>query len=138
MDFDFMLNLGSHLNRAIISKRKELMLSEYGRGRNDLILMVRDLTQQESQEDQNLKTMRAMDEERTPAIQASLTLELNEQRAHDEELSQLHDDVLYHINASTEKVIAAFENLDHSSDSDNSRVSPINEFNCEWWHEPPE
>ncbi len=135
-----MMELESHLNRDIIRKRHELtlMLREYGRGRNELIFMVRDLNQQDSQHDNDEKIMHAMDHERKLALRESLTLELDEQRAHDEDLSQLHDDVLHHINASTEQIIAEFANMNHSSDDDLSRSSPVNEFNCDWWHEPSE
>jgi hypothetical protein len=82
--------------------------------------------------------MGKMDEERKAALQQSLLLEMHEQRAHDYELSQLHDDVLHHINASTDEIIADFENIHHSSDEDCFGISLVNEFNCDWYHEPHE
>jgi hypothetical protein len=60
---------------------------------------------------------------------------MNEQRAHDVELNQLHDDVLHHINSQTDEIIHAFESID--SDESNPG-SPVNVFNCDWYHEHSE
>jgi hypothetical protein len=85
-------------------------VSEYKRVQQDLILMMRD-----SLHDNGERIMRAMEDERNRDIQAAFHLELRGQRVQDDELSQLNEDVLHHINEATEKIIESFENLRHDS-----------------------
>jgi hypothetical protein len=101
------------------------------------------------------RIMRAMDDERNSDIQAALRLELEGQRAQDDELGQLKKDVLHHINVTTEQIIDNFANLRHDSfdsnlchmcgevhncNDDCFSDEPASEFNeaREWWVEPPD
>jgi hypothetical protein len=59
---------------------------------------------------------------------------LDEQRNHDLELSQLDDDILQHINSTTEAIIDDFERVE----STGSAVSSVHEFNCDYYQEPPD
>jgi hypothetical protein len=104
------------------------MLSQYGQGRNELIMMVQDLSHRDDDERLILK----LDAEHKTALQDLLRLELNEQIVHDEELSQLHDDVLYHINSSTDEVVAEIERF---NETNSYGASPVNDFNCDWYQE---
>ena len=68
-----------------------------------------------------------IDAEQKQLLQDLITLELDEQRAHDVELSQLDDDILYYIDSKIEDTIAQIEQAD--SDDDNS--------NCDWYQGQP-
>jgi hypothetical protein len=96
------------------------MLQTYGHNQKELILMVQDFAQYENDE----RLFRELEDEKLEDNKAnntaSLELELDEQRAHDFELRQLHEDVLYHANTLTEEIIASFE---HPTNS------PVHEFN---------
>jgi hypothetical protein len=124
-----------------------LDVNEYKRARQDLILMMRNSDDE--------KIMRAMDDERTSDIQNALRLELDGQRAHDNEIGQFNEDILHHENASTDQIIENFATLRHDDSFDShlchmcGDVHNINEdcfgddgpsiFNeaSEWWVEPP-
>ena len=117
-----------------------LMLQKYGRGRKELIMMVQDFNQQERDEllmreideERNVDARNVEDAERNAVFRATITQELEEQRAHDHELSQLHDDVLQHINTDTDETIAAFDRMHFGRDDDSVRDSPINDYNCDF------
>jgi hypothetical protein len=85
-------NNGSMLNSDIERQREELktMLGNYGRSRNGLILMLCEF----SQDRKDAAFQRDIDEAQKISIHDLLTLELDEQKNHDLELSQLHEDVL--------------------------------------------
>ncbi len=54
-------------------------------------------------------------------------------------MSQLHEAILYHDNDTTEQFIDSFEHNNSSSDvNDGLGTSPVNDFNCDWWVEPPD
>ncbi len=91
-------------------------------------MMVQDLSQRDADE----RLILELDAEHKTAMQDLLRLELNEQIAHDEELSQLNDDVLYHINSSTEEVVAEIERLNGTT---SDGASPVSNFNCDWYQE---
>jgi hypothetical protein len=79
---------------------------------DDALLMMRDNDQLALDEE----LMHKMDEERSNALTDLQQLVADEQSTHDHEMSQMHDDILYDMNASTEEVIRAFESLHHSND----------------------
>jgi hypothetical protein len=109
----------SKLHGDICNGRDELIstLKQYGRERTDLIMMVSDLHTSDE------RLLEDIDAEQKQLLQDLITLELDEQRAHDEELSQLDDDILYYIDSKIEDTIAQIEQAD--SDDDNS--------NCDWY-----
>jgi hypothetical protein len=107
------------------------MLRLYGRGRNELIMMMRDINQLENNE----RLMLEMDSEHRTALRDLLRLQLDEQKAHDLELSQFHDDVLQHITSATDEIVA---DVDRSEDTDSFGGSSVNEINCDFYREPPE
>ncbi len=100
--------------------------------------------------DHDQQIMRAMKDERNADIHNSLRLELEGQRAQDDELSQLREDILNHANAVTDQIIENFANLrhdsnlchmcgdDHNSDEECFNHEPANDFNeaSAWWVEP--
>jgi hypothetical protein len=118
------------LNDAITCSREEIiqMLREYGRGRHDLIMMVRDINHEDDE-----RTIIEIDCENKTSLHELLRLELDEQKSHDLELSQLHDDVLQHINSVTDEIIA---NAERDDDTDSFGSSPVNVFNSDWYQEP--
>jgi hypothetical protein len=94
-----------------------------------LILMLQDHSQNahDNESERNL-------EEAQGTISHDLrTLEMDEQKNHDLELSQLDDDIQHHINSLTEEIIDGFERLGDASSANSS----VNEFNCDYYHEPP-
>jgi hypothetical protein len=74
----------------------------------DTLLMTQDL----SNDDYNLQLMHEIDEENN-------FLEIDEQPDYEYDALQMQDDILEHINAETEQIIADFENLAHSDTDDN-------------------
>ena len=88
------------------------MFQDYGQRRNDLIMMLREFSQQKRDE----RLMLDMNAEQKTILGYMLQLELDELRAHDCEFSQLHDDVLHPINSTTDTIIADFENSDSKID----------------------
>jgi hypothetical protein len=58
--------------------------------------------------------------------------EKDEESAREYELSQMNDDILYHINATTDQIIAAFKNADSSNDEDCFNTTPIREPRSDW------
>jgi hypothetical protein len=88
------------------------MFQDYGQRRSDLIMMLRDFSQQKRDE----RLMLDMNAEQKTILGYTLQLELDELRAHDCEFSQLHDDVLHPINSTTDTIIADFENSDSKID----------------------
>jgi hypothetical protein len=131
-------NNGSLINRDIELERQELqtMLSKYGQSRNGLILMIHEF----NQDRKDKEWQKEIDEAQQLSIYAQqlsihdlLTLELDEQKSHDLELSQLNDDVLQHINSQTEEII---DDIDRSEDTSFGH-SPVNEFNCDFYIQPP-
>jgi hypothetical protein len=113
----------TRLHGDIRNGRDELIstLKQYGRERPDLFMMVRDLHASDE------RLLGDIDAEQQQVHQNQITLELDEQRAHDVELSQLDDDILYHINSKIEDIIAQNEQIDN--DDDNS--------NRDWYQEQP-
>jgi len=102
---------------------------------DDCILMVQDVFQLDADE----RTMREIDDERIAESQHDLLqLERDEQRIHDYELSQMNDDIIYHVNASTDQIIASFENADSSSDEECFNTTLVQNPRSDWWEEPPE
>jgi hypothetical protein len=102
---------------------------------DDCILMIQDVFQMDADE----RIMLEIDDERIAESQHDLLqLEMDEQRTHDYELSQMKDDVLYHINASTDEIIASFENADSSSDEECFNTTPFKDPCSDRWAEPPE
>ncbi len=92
------------------------------------------------------RTIIEINAERGESISHELhQLSLEEQRTHDLELSQLHDDVLHHENATVNHIIVSFERHHSSSDeiddlgntNDGSGSGSVNVFNRVWWDEPP-
>ncbi len=119
------------LNDKIRHSRTALiaLLQQYNQGQNDFILMMQCLSTQERDE----QIMRDIDDETKAVLSDILSLKTDEQRAHDAELSQLQDDVLYHINSQTDAIIHEIERID-SNESD----SGVNVFHCDWHHAPPD
>jgi hypothetical protein len=74
-----------------------------------------------------------LDAEKQAALSALHALELDEQKTHDAEISQIRDAVLHHINSTTDEIIHSFERID-SEDSDDD--SPYLVSNGDWYHEP--
>jgi hypothetical protein len=68
-------------------------------------------------------------------------LELDEQRDYDQTTLQRRDDILHHMNAETERIIAAFGRLDHGDLEDNSdhydHNDEISEDSCHYPPMPP-
>ncbi len=141
-----------HVFHHLQSSTKHILqnVHEYRLARNDLLLMLRDHLH-----DDNERTMRAMDYERNSDTKDALRLKLQGQCAHDDELCQLQDDVLHHINSTIDQIIDTFANISHdSSDSypchmcevahiindDCFNGEPTNDFNeaRDWWVEPPD
>jgi hypothetical protein len=86
-----------------------------------------------SQQDKDEKLMRNVDDETKATLSAILSLEMDEQRAHDIEFSQFHDDVLHHLNSQTEEIIQEIECID-SDESDPG----VDELNGNWYHQLPD
>jgi hypothetical protein len=84
------------------------------------------------------RVMQEIDNEKQVALEATYQQELDAQRAHEQELSQMQDDVLYHIKASTDEIIAGFEHILSSSEDDCFGDSPVNEHNCDFYRENSE
>jgi transposase InsO family protein len=125
------------INESTFINKARLTESTYSNHHSvELLLMMNDHTPLDEDE----QTMRDMDAERTEALQLQLLqLGLDEQRHHDLELSQLHEDILHHDNETTEQIIADFEHNNSSSDAnDGFGTSPVNDFNYDWWVEPPD
>ncbi len=120
------------LNSDILHGQDEIrtLLQHYGRNRNGLILMLRDFSTERKDDDSE----RNIDAAQKTVLNDLLTLELDEQRNHDLELSQLDDDILQQINSTTEAIIDDFERVD----STGSAASSVHEFNCDYYQEPPD
>jgi hypothetical protein len=127
---EFNVSNGSLLNSAIERQSEEIktILGNYGCSRNGLILMIREF----NQDRQDTSWQSDIDEAQNLSIRDLLTLELDEQKNHDLELSQLNEDILQHINSTTEEII---DEIDRSEDSSLGN-SPVNEFNCDYYIEP--
>jgi hypothetical protein len=89
MATELQTNNGTKLHSDIKRGNEELktMLRHYGCGRNGLILMLRDF----SQDMKNTEFQRDIDAAQKTALHDLLTLELDEQKNHDLELSKLRD-----------------------------------------------
>jgi hypothetical protein len=87
---------------------------------NDLTFMVRDIPTEEH----DMQLMREIDAEHNYTLQQLSILDIDGQKAQDDELGQLHDDILHHINSQTDEIIDSFERI--QSDDSDSR---------DWYHE---
>jgi hypothetical protein len=106
MDTDCLNPKRLRLNSDILNAHDETitLLRHCDGTRNGVILMLRDLSK-ETKDGNSEWTIDAA----THDLRDSLTLELDEQRNHDLELSQLDDDIRQHINSTTEAIIEDFE-----------------------------
>jgi transposase InsO family protein len=109
-------HIESRLHGAIHQGRDELisMLQQYGSERTDLIMMVRDL------QANDVRLLNDIEDEQQQVLQDIIALELDEQRIHDVELSQLNDDILHHINSGIDEIITSIDHVD-SDDDDSGR-----------------
>ena len=62
---------------------------------------------------------------------------IEQDKQHDHENAQMHDDILHHEDMNIEQTIQAFESLNRNSDSESSQ-SNANWTNCDWYNEPPD
>jgi len=96
----------------------------------EFLLMITD----QSQLDNDERTMLNIDAERTEALRLELQqLELQEQRTHDLESIQLHEDATRYHDDLTDQMIASFERRSSSDDYDAYGDGPAHDPNSEWW-----
>jgi transposase InsO family protein len=119
------------LHDAIQHSRAALVspLQLYGQRQNDFILMLRDISQQDIGTDKDEALMRDVDDETNAAMRELLVLEMDEQRIHDAELSQLEDDVIQHLDSQIEDIIHDIERTDSEDSGPDANV-----FSNDWHH----